>query len=103
MTPEDFPVVFAEGWALDKPGPFLDYFRPLIHDNATFVQPMFPDAHGPAEVEHMFRKLFSLFPDLPRRNSALCGSWGYRVHRIGVHQQRTKESHSVHGTRSVRN
>jgi limonene-1,2-epoxide hydrolase len=64
MTPEDFPVVFAEGWALDKPEPFLDYFRPLIHDNATFVQPMFPDAHGPAEVERMFRKLFSLFPDL---------------------------------------
>jgi hypothetical protein len=29
MTPEDFPAAFAEGWALDKPGPFLDYFRPL--------------------------------------------------------------------------
>ena len=64
MTPEDFPSVFAEGWALPKPGPFLDYFRPLIHDNATFVQPMFPDAHGPTEVEHMFRRLFSLLPDL---------------------------------------
>jgi len=75
VTPEDFPAVFAEGWALPKPGPFLDYFRPLIHDNATLVQPMFPDAHGPAEVERMFRRLFSLFPDLraEMQRSALQG------------------------------
>ena len=64
MTPEEFPARFAEGWALPKPGPFLDYFLPLIHDQATFVQPMFPVARGPAEVQRMFRKLFALFPDL---------------------------------------
>ena len=63
MTPEDFPAVFAEGSALPKPGPFLDFFRPLIHDNAMFVQPMFADTQA-RQVEQMFRSLFSLFPDL---------------------------------------
>jgi SnoaL-like domain len=73
VTPEDFPSVFAHGWGLPKPEPFLDYFRPLIHDRATFTQPMFPDAHGPGEIESMFRRLFVLFPDLvatPRRSAA---------------------------------
>jgi limonene-1,2-epoxide hydrolase len=72
LNPEDFPGVFAQGWALPKPEPFLDHFLPLIHQQATFVQPMFPDAHGPAEIERMFRRLFGLFPDLiatPRRSA----------------------------------
>jgi hypothetical protein len=33
---------------------------------------MFPDAHGPTEVERMFRRLFTLLPDLvatPRRSA----------------------------------
>jgi limonene-1,2-epoxide hydrolase len=72
MTPEEFPVVFGHGWALSKPQAFLDYFLPLIHRQATFTQPMFPEAHGPAEVERMFRRLFTLFPVLvatPRRSA----------------------------------
>jgi len=72
MTPEEFPAVFGQGWALRKPQPFLDHFLPLIHPQATFTQPMFPDAHGPAEVERMFRRLFTLLPDLiatPRRSA----------------------------------
>lgn len=64
MTPDGFPLIFAAGWALPKPGAFLDHFRPLIHAEATFTQPMFPDAHGIAEIEDMFRALFVLFPDL---------------------------------------
>jgi hypothetical protein len=64
MTPEEFPAVFGEGWALPKPQPFLDHFLPLVHPQATFTQPMFGDAHGPAEVERMFRRLFVLLPDL---------------------------------------
>jgi limonene-1,2-epoxide hydrolase len=56
--------MFAEGWALPKPGQFLDFFRPLIHHEATFSQPMFADAHGRDEIERMFRRLFALFPDL---------------------------------------
>jgi hypothetical protein len=34
---------------------------------------MFPDAYGPAEVERMFRRLFTLLPDLiaTRRGSAV--------------------------------
>jgi limonene-1,2-epoxide hydrolase len=72
MTPEEFPAVFGQGWALPKPQPFLDHFLPLIHPQATFTQPMFPDAHGPTEVERMFRRLFTLLPDLiatPRRSA----------------------------------
>jgi limonene-1,2-epoxide hydrolase len=72
MTPEEFPAVFGYGWALPKPQPFLDHFLPLIHAHATFTQPMFPDAQGPAEVERMFRRLFTLLPDLvatPRRSA----------------------------------
>jgi limonene-1,2-epoxide hydrolase len=72
MTPEEFPAFFGQGWALPKPRPFLDHFLPLIHPQATFSQPMFPDAHGRAEVERMFRRLFTLLPDLiatPRRSA----------------------------------
>lgn len=64
MTPDGFPPVFAAGWALPKPGPFLDHFRPLIHAEATFTQPMFPEARGITEIEDMFRRLFVVFPDL---------------------------------------
>jgi hypothetical protein len=28
MTPEEFPAVFGQGWALPKPQPFLDHFLP---------------------------------------------------------------------------
>jgi limonene-1,2-epoxide hydrolase len=72
MMPEELPAVFAEGWALPKPQPFLDHFLPLIHPQATFTQSLLPDAHGPAEVEQMFRRLFTLLPDLiatPRRSA----------------------------------
>ena len=54
MTPAEFPALFAEGWALPKPEAFLDYFLPKIDAGATFRQPMFPDAHGPAQIERMF-------------------------------------------------
>jgi hypothetical protein len=64
VTPAEFPALFAEGWALPKPEAFLDYFLPKIDADATFRQPMFPDAHGPAQIERMFRQLFGLFPDL---------------------------------------
>ncbi|TDD91098.1 nuclear transport factor 2 family protein [Actinomadura darangshiensis] len=76
MTPDEFPAVFAEGWALPKPDAFLDRFLPLIHGEAVFSQPMFPDAHGIAEIEEMFRRLFTLFPDmaLAVRHSAVQGN-----------------------------
>jgi limonene-1,2-epoxide hydrolase len=64
MTPEDFPDIFATGWALPKPDAFLDFFLPMIAEDAVFAQPSFPDARGPAEVARMFRQLFTLFPDL---------------------------------------
>jgi hypothetical protein len=64
VRPTDFPAIFAEGWALPKPDQFLDFFRPLIHHEATFAQPMFADAHGLEDIERMFRRLFVLFPDL---------------------------------------
>jgi limonene-1,2-epoxide hydrolase len=63
-TPTEFPQVFAEGWARPKPQAFLDHFLPLVHQQATFAQPMFPDAHGPAQVERLFRRFFALFPDI---------------------------------------
>ena len=76
MSSAEFAAIFGEGWALPKPDAFLDYFRPLISPNAIFRQPMFPDAHGPAEIEQMFRRLFTLFPDLTAtvRRSAVAGN-----------------------------
>jgi limonene-1,2-epoxide hydrolase len=75
MTPASFPAMFAEGWTLPKPDAFLDYFLPLISPDATFRQPVFPDARGPAQIEQMFRRLFVLFPDLTCtvRRSAIAG------------------------------
>jgi limonene-1,2-epoxide hydrolase len=64
MTPEDFPDVFATGWALPKPDGFLDFFLPLIAHDAVFSQPSFREARGHTEIAHMFRQLFTLFPDL---------------------------------------
>ena len=64
MIAADFPALFASGWAMPKPEPFLDFFLPIIDPEATFTQPMFPDAHGRAEIEAMFRRLFALFPDV---------------------------------------
>jgi hypothetical protein len=72
MTPEEFPAIFTKGWALPKPEPFLDYFLPLIDAAAVFIQPMFPDAHGHAEIARTFRRLFVLSPDLiaiPQRSA----------------------------------
>ncbi len=67
--------MFAKGWALPKPDAFLDCFLPLISPRATFRQPVFPDAHGPAQIAQMFRRLFALFPDLACtvRRSAIAG------------------------------
>jgi hypothetical protein len=65
MTPASFPAMFAEGWTLPKPDAFLDYFLPLISPDATFRQPVFPDARGPAQIEQMFRRLFVLSPTSP--------------------------------------
>jgi limonene-1,2-epoxide hydrolase len=64
MTPDEFPDVFAAGWALPKPDGFLEFFLPMIAEDAVFSQPSFPDAHGRDEVVHMFRQLFTLFPDM---------------------------------------
>jgi limonene-1,2-epoxide hydrolase len=64
MTPDDFPEVFATGWALPKPDGFVDFFLPLIAEDAVFAQPSFPDARGHNEIARMFRQLFTLFPDL---------------------------------------
>jgi limonene-1,2-epoxide hydrolase len=64
MTPEDFPDVFATGWALPKPDAFIDFFLPVIANDAVFSQPSFPDARGHDEIVHMFRQLFTLFPDM---------------------------------------
>ena len=64
MTPDQFTEIFAEGWALPKPEPFLGYFLPLIDPDAVFVQPMYPDARGRAAIAQMFRQLFVVLPDL---------------------------------------
>jgi limonene-1,2-epoxide hydrolase len=64
VTPEEFPNLFAEGWLLPKPEPFLDYFLPLIDREATFTQPMFPAAQGHDQIATLFRQLFALFPDM---------------------------------------
>jgi limonene-1,2-epoxide hydrolase len=56
-----------------KPDAFLEYFLPLISTDAVFVQPGFPDAKGHAQIARMFRRLFTLFPDLsatPRCSAA---------------------------------
>jgi limonene-1,2-epoxide hydrolase len=63
VNPEQFPALFAEGWALPKPEPFLAHFLPLIDSDATFSQPMLRTAHGRAKIERSFRQLFTLFPD----------------------------------------
>jgi limonene-1,2-epoxide hydrolase len=71
--------VFAQGWALPKPEPFLDYFRPLVHPDATFVQPMFPIGHGVDGFDRVFRQLFNQIPDLTAnvQDSAVSGDTVY--------------------------
>lgn len=64
MTTEDFPAVFAQGWALPKPDQFLDHFMPIIHRDATFTQPGFPVVVGHDQIQRMFRRLFTLLLDL---------------------------------------
>lgn len=64
MTPEEFPKLFAEGWALPKADQFLDYFLPLIDPEATFTQPMFPMARGHDQIATLFRQLFVFLPDM---------------------------------------
>jgi hypothetical protein len=75
VTTEDFLSIFAQGWALPKPDGFLDHFMPMVHRNATFTQPGFTAAVGHDQIQRMFRRLFTLLPDLntvPTR-SATCG------------------------------
>ncbi len=43
---------------------FLDYFLPLISPNATFTQPIFPTAHGHVQITSLFRRMFTLMPDM---------------------------------------
>jgi limonene-1,2-epoxide hydrolase len=64
MRPDEFPSLFTHGWTLPKPDAFLEYFLPLIFTDAVFVQPGFPDAKGHAQIAQMFRRLFTLFPNL---------------------------------------
>lgn len=64
MNPEEFPALFARGWSLPKPDGFLEFFLPRISENAQFTQPGFPKATGHAEISRLFRRLFTLFPDL---------------------------------------
>jgi len=64
LTAAGFVEVFAQGWALPKPEPFLDHFRPFVHPDATFNQPVFPTAHGVDGFERLFRQVFAQFPDL---------------------------------------
>jgi limonene-1,2-epoxide hydrolase len=79
LTAAEFVDVFAHGWALPKPEPFLDYFLPLVHPEATFVQPIFPTAHGVDGVERLFRQLFIQIPDLTAevQRSAVSGDTIY--------------------------
>ena len=79
LTAADFADVFAQGWALPKPEPFLDYFLPLIHPEATFAQPIFPTAHGVDGVDRLFRQLFIQIPDLTAdvQRSAVSGDTIY--------------------------
>jgi ketosteroid isomerase-like protein len=67
MTPEEFPALFAAGWLLPKPEPFLAHFLPMIAADATFTQPSEPEACGYAEIERLFRRVFALIPDLVAR------------------------------------
>ena len=64
------PAAFAQGWTLPKPDAFLDFFMPLIHEDAVFIQPMLAEARGHTQIDAMFRRLFGLMPEfvaVPRR------------------------------------
>lgn len=72
VTPAELPAVFAEGWALAKPEPFLAFFLPLIDADALFTQPLLGPARGHAQISAMFRRLFALMPEftaVPRRSA----------------------------------
>jgi limonene-1,2-epoxide hydrolase len=64
MTSQEFPDVFAHGWSLPKPEPFLSYFLTMIAEDAVFIQPMFPRAVGHEQIARTFRQLFALVPDM---------------------------------------
>lgn len=64
LSAATFVDVFVEGWSLPKPDAFLDYFRPHIHPDAAFVQPVFRTGHGPDGFERVFNQLFMQIPDL---------------------------------------
>ncbi|MBK1786610.1 nuclear transport factor 2 family protein [Prauserella cavernicola] len=64
MTPDEFPEAFARGWSLPKPDAFLDYFLPMIAEDATFTQPALPTAIGHEQIARTFRRLFALLPDM---------------------------------------
>jgi hypothetical protein len=53
----------------------LDYFLPLIATDAVFRQPLAPEALGRDEIAAMFRRLFTLLPDMVAapRNWAVAG------------------------------
>jgi ketosteroid isomerase-like protein len=70
ITPAELPAAFAQGWVLSKPDAFLDFFMPLVHEDAVFIQPMLAEARGHAQIDAMFRRLFRLMPEfvaVPRR------------------------------------
>jgi limonene-1,2-epoxide hydrolase len=72
ILPAQLPAIFAEGWALPKPEPFIAFFLPLIDPDALFTQPMLAPARGHDEISAMFRRLFGLMPQftaVPRRNA----------------------------------
>jgi limonene-1,2-epoxide hydrolase len=72
ISPAELPAAFAEGWALPKPDAFLEFFMPLIHEDAVFTQPLLAQARGHAEIDAMFRRLFGLMPEfvaVPRRSA----------------------------------
>jgi limonene-1,2-epoxide hydrolase len=63
LTPAALVELFATGWALPKPEPFLDHFVPHLHPDVVIEQPGLPPAHGIAGFAATFRKLFALIPD----------------------------------------
>ena len=93
LSAATFVDVFVEGWALPKPDAFLEYFRPHIHPDAAFEQPVFRTGHGPDGFERVFNQLFVQIPDLVLTvaNSA----WGGEVVFIESRCQGTLGGHPI--------
>jgi len=60
---DEWLAAFAEGWSRTKPAAFIEFFIPLIEQDAVFTQPLARTARGHAAIERMFRRLFTVFPD----------------------------------------